>query len=239
VTLWIVVPGQRPPPVEQAAERAASQPPGALATPPAVPAAPPPEQADQSIDGRLQKPADDRETTTARLREERQTARPAASPEPSLDSLGRTDALRNEQAAPAPARSAAAETAVRAGAAFADGATVAITSPDPQIRWRIRSGGVVERSSDGGATWTAQQTRSATELTAGSAPAPAVCWIVGRAGTVLRTVDAGATWQRVAFPESIDLTAVSASTPLAASVTLADGRRFGTADGGQTWTARP
>jgi hypothetical protein len=216
----------------------ANQPPAAIAPPPAAPAAPTPEQADQSIGGRLQKPADEREPGNARSREERQTARPAAEPpETSLDSLGRTDAFRNERAAPAP--SAAAETtAMRAAAALADGA-VAIASADPQIRWRIRPGGVVERSSDSGATWTAQPTPSPMELTAGTSPAPAVCWIVGRAGTVLRTVDAGATWQRIAFPESIDLTAVSASTPLAASVTLADGRRFGTVDGGRTWTALP
>ena len=225
VTLWVLVPGQRTPVGDRPA---VERPPVALAPPPpTTPAAPPPEQANQPVEKR-QKPADERDTATARVREEEQRA------------LGRTDALRNERPAAAPAPSAAAETtAMRAAAAFADTAAVVIASPDPQVRWRIRSGAIVERSSDGGATWTVQQTPSATELAAGSAPAPAACWIVGRAGTVLRTVDGGATWQRVAFPESIDLTAVSASTPLAASVTLADGRRFGTADGGQTWMALP
>jgi hypothetical protein len=242
VTLWVLVPGQRSPLLERPFEQAAAeQPPAALALPPpATPAAPLPEQANQSV-AKREKPADERETATARSREEQQRRQPAAEPaETGRDSLGRTDALRNEQAAAAPAPAAAAETtAMRAAAAFADGAAVAIASPDPQVRWRIRPGAIVDRSSDGGATWTAQQTPSTTELAAGSAPAPAVCWIVGRAGTVLRTVDGGATWQRVAFPESIDVTAVSASTPLAASVTLADGRRFGTADGGQTWREIP
>lgn len=239
-TLWVLVPGQRTPLVERPSERAAvEQPPTAIA-PAATPAAPPPGQANQPVE-KLQKPADERETAAPPVREEQQRARQTAEPaETGLDNLGRTDARRNERPAAAPAPSAAAETtAMRAAAAFADGAAVLIASPDPQVRWRIRPGAIVERSSDGGATWTAQQTPSATELAAGSAPAPAACWIVGRAGTILRTVDGGATWQRVAFPESIDLTAVSASTPLAASVTLADGRRFGTADGGETWREIP
>jgi hypothetical protein len=247
VTLWILVPGQRTPLVERPSEQAAvEQPPAALAPPPAaMPAAPPPEQANQSVE-KLAKQADERETAPARVQEEQRARTAAESAQTSVDNLGRTDAPRNERAAAAPAPSAAAApptaadtTTMRAAAAFAGVATAAIVSPDPQVRWRIRPGAIVERSSDGGSTWTAQQTPSATELTAGSAPAPTVCWIVGRTGTVVRTVDGGATWQRVPFPESIDLTAVNASTPLAATVTLADGRRFGTADGGQTWREIP
>jgi hypothetical protein len=115
-------------------------------------------------------------------------------------------------------------------------ASVELVSPNPQIRWRIGPGAMVQYSADGGVTWTMQQTGVSTELTAGSAPAPAVCWLVGRGGLVLRTTDGGRQWQRLPFPEMVDLTAITASTVRNATVVLADGRRFATDDGGVMWT---
>ena len=109
-----------------------------------------------------------------------------------------------------------------------------VVSPDRSMLWRIR-GLSVERSTDGGTTWSPQATGATAPLSAGSSPAATVCWIVGRSGTVLRTTD-GRTWQVVPFPEPIDLTDVEASNADAAAVTTADARRFTTADGGRTWT---
>jgi hypothetical protein len=145
-------------------------------------------------------------------------------------------------AAPAPPPAAAPSPAAPPPAAalarrLEAAASVELVSPNPQIRWRIGPGALVQYSADGGATWTMQQTGASTELTAGSAPTAEVCWLVGRGGLVLRTTDAGRQWQRVPFPETVDLTALTASTARNATVVLADGRRFATENGGMTWAA--
>jgi len=105
----------------------------------------------------------------------------------------------------------------------------------PRIRWRVGPGVVVQHSTDGGATWVAQQTGAPSALTAGSAPAPDVLWLVGRGGVVLRTTDRGRQWQRVPFPETVDLTAITATSARNATVVVAEGRPFVTDDGGVTW----
>jgi Photosynthesis system II assembly factor YCF48 len=110
-----------------------------------------------------------------------------------------------------------------------------VASSNPQIRWRIGPGAVVQHSADGGATWTAQQTGPAAELTAGSSPSADVCWLVGRGGVVLRTTDGGRQWQRASLPQTGDIIAVTASNALNAVVSTADGRRLQTTDGGRTW----
>jgi hypothetical protein len=112
-----------------------------------------------------------------------------------------------------------------------------IVSPDRNMRWRLRTAGIVERSIDGGLTWQTQATGVATVLVSGAAPSATICWVVGARGTVLRSTD-GATWHRVGFPAETDLTAVLASDATHASVTAADGRTFTTADGGTTWRSR-
>ena len=119
-----------------------------------------------------------------------------------------------------------------------------IRSPQADYRWRIVPPSAVQRSVDGGVTWTivtpvpAQGPVGglpAMVLTAGSSPSRDVCWIVGRAGIVFLTTD-GATWQRRPIPEAADLTAVRAIDARTATVITADGRQFATADGGITWT---
>jgi len=109
-----------------------------------------------------------------------------------------------------------------------------IVSPDPSSRWRLGGAGALQRSVDGGASWTSAATGVAVDLTSGVAPSPSVCWIVGRAGTVLLTTD-GETWRRLAFPERVDLAGVRATDARRAAVTTADGRVFATTDGGLTW----
>ena len=111
-----------------------------------------------------------------------------------------------------------------------------VVSPNPQVRWRIGPGAVVQHSVDGGTLWAAQQTVAGAILTAGSSPSDDVCWLVGRGGMVLRTTDAGRQWPRVPFPETVDIIVVTASNALNATVSSADGRRFQTTDGGGIWT---
>ena len=220
-----------------------------------VPAAPVPAAAElqkQAADADAQEPALRNDQPRAPAAEEKET-RPAQvdankEREAPADELGRengrleADGLRQREkvsapaAAPPAAPAAQGAAAARSANAFAERVAVGIeiASPDPSVRWRI-AGSVVERSTNGGASWDAVPTGIAAELTAGAAPSTTVCWVVGRAGVVLLSID-GRTWRRIAFPEITDLSAVRATDARTASVSTADGRTFSTSDGGLTWT---
>lgn len=142
---------------------------------------------------------------------------------------------------PPPPASARAGFARQADASAALAETVTLSSPvavaasNPAVRWRIVDGRRIERSTDGGVTWTAQYASNDAYLTSAASPSPVVCWVAGLAGVVFRTIDAGRTWARVEFPERVDLTSVLATSADAAVVTTADGRTLMTTDGGSTW----
>ena len=111
-----------------------------------------------------------------------------------------------------------------------------IVSTDEATRWRI-SGGLVEKTTDAGRTWTPVATGVKAEFTAGAAPSPTTCWIVGRGGVVLLTTD-GLKWESLRFPDPTDLSAVRATDARTATVTTIDGREYSTTDGGNTWIRR-
>jgi photosystem II stability/assembly factor-like uncharacterized protein len=101
--------------------------------------------------------------------------------------------------------------------------------------WRTREQ-VVESSSDGGTTWTAEH--SADRPIRASAFLNAdVAWVVGDNGLVLRRTKNG--WFGASAPAEGNITAVKASSPSRATVTLDDGRVFTTANGGVTWMSAP
>jgi hypothetical protein len=150
---------------------------------------------------------------------------------------------------------AAPETSVQslAGAAGAPlrGVSTDIVSPEPAFRWRLVAPATIQRSTDGGVTWTVQSGRAQglglltsyeTSLpvvfTAGSSPARDICWIVGRGGVVLLSSN-GTSWQRRPFPEAANLIAVRAVDAKSAVVSTEDGRQFSTIDGGATWLKIP
>jgi hypothetical protein len=124
----------------------------------------------------------------------------------------------------------------RALALAADNERVAVIhTPEAKILWRIASGGFVEHSEDGGATWQGQLPTPNAHLVAGSAPGPNICWFVGDDGIILLTKDAKS-WQTIPPPVHADLTAVTAQDASSAIVTAADGRKFITTNHGKTWT---
>ena len=176
---------------------------------------------------------------------------PSASAPPPLQDLAESRELARsneanrppapaELAKPAPASPPAGVAAARGIATQRrDASSFDVVSPDPQVRWRISAGAVVQRSNDGGASWLTQQMGAGGEWTAGAAPAPDTCWLVGRGGIVIRTTNAGRSWERVTFPVPVDLTAVTAASAQDVTVGLADGRRFRTTDGGAAWTGVP
>ena len=106
--------------------------------------------------------------------------------------------------------------------------------------WRAGPGGIIERSADGGSTWTVQPSGVVTDLTAGSALSDQICWIAGRSGTILRTIDGGKHWLKVASPTSEDLGSVFAVDDQQATVTTASTHKsYKTQDAGQTWSLLP
>jgi hypothetical protein len=108
-------------------------------------------------------------------------------------------------------------------------------SPLKNIRWRVMLSGIVQKTIDGGTTWTRIVLDPAVVVTTGASPSAAVCWLVGKAGAVLRSTDGGATFTRVAAPVPADLVSITATDARTATVSTADGRHLTTSDGGQTW----
>ena len=134
-------------------------------------------------------------------------------------------------------RAKANEVARQDSAAIA-AAPLVIPSPDPMVRWRVTLQGSVERSVDGGITWTLQDAGVRVTVHAGKSPARDVVWLVGSDGVVLISVD-GQNWQRRSVGEPVALVDVNPTDGLTATVTASDGRKFVTRDGGVTWVHAP
>jgi hypothetical protein len=164
-----------------------------------------------------------------------------AQPEGVRETAAPLGAAQAPQAAPAsPSQPAERSTqgALRGFTARQAVASNEIVSPNPSNRWLIVGDRQVQRTTNGGAQWTAVTLPSPGPLTAGSSPAPTVCWIIGRGGAIYLTTD-GSRFIRIAFPEPLDLISITATDDRHATVTSADGRTFTTADQGTTWSAKP
>jgi len=111
-----------------------------------------------------------------------------------------------------------------------------IVAPSGMVLWRLHGNGVVERSIDGGITWTRQNTGGKFELLSGSAPGDNMCWVVGGGGTILRTVDGGGHWSKLASPVTGEISGIRAMDALHATLLDTNGQvSFKTSDGGLTW----
>ena len=111
-----------------------------------------------------------------------------------------------------------------------------VIAPGGATQWRLRAGAIIEHSSDGGKTWSRQNSGITAELLVGSAPSEAACWLAGRGGTILRTTDSGAHWSRVVAPFLGDISRISATDALHATIVISDPPvQFTTSDGGVLW----
>jgi hypothetical protein len=102
-----------------------------------------------------------------------------------------------------------------------------------RIQWRTNER-VVERSTDGGMTWTTEYTADR-PIRASAFVNDEVAWVVGENGLLLRRTKNG--WFGASPPADGHITAVRASSPSRATVTLDDGRVFTTQNGGVTWSS--
>jgi hypothetical protein len=240
VTLWMVVPQQSVQPLPQGAavptvsadrDVARAEPaPKSQAPPPAAP----PDTLKRNVPEAKEKFADatlDKTQLGAAVGAREQAPKKEA--DDRADSKLTAEIARSEARAPV-APVAPVAPALSLQKRMRQMASIEIVSPEPSRRWRTRAEGTIERSADGGRTWTPVHALVEQEMTAGSSPAPNVCWIVGRRGLVLITVD-GATFVRLPFPAVVDLVGVTATDGRHATVTTVDGRTFQTTDTGRTW----
>ena len=109
-----------------------------------------------------------------------------------------------------------------------------IAAPGGKVSWRVGVAGTIERSEDGGATWTLQSSGVVADLLAGAAVSEKVCWVAGRLGTILRTTDGGAHWVKVQAPTQDDIPSVFAVSADQATISTGQGT-YRTEDGGATW----
>jgi photosynthesis system II assembly factor YCF48-like protein len=110
-------------------------------------------------------------------------------------------------------------------------------APGKKILWYVGLSGTIEKSEDGGKTFSSQDSGVKMELTAASAPNDSVCWVVGRSGTILITTDGGAHWTSLVSPLQENIGSVTADDALHATISaVANGASFATSDGGKTWT---
>jgi len=259
LAIWVAVPTSPRPEGELVSTfeaPAAPQPPA----PPAVGAEPVRPGSQAGNPEKAVPPAESRlaEATPARATAREEAASDTGQRERS-DSSAQAEQRPLAEAAPAAAPPASPQAAQKSASGFspvlADAAAVFV-SREGGVRWRI-SGQGVERSTDGGAAWTALPLTGAQEadarraaapaiaamsavpsagVVAGDAPTAAVCWLVGLRGAVWITTDGGARFRRVTVTGGPDLRAVTAQDARSANVTAADGRTFRTTDAGSSWT---
>lgn len=122
------------------------------------------------------------------------------------------------------------------GRALSSLAPLSVPAPGGTTLWRIGQAGMIQRSSDSGATWSIQPSGVVADLIAGSAYNDQVCWLVGRSGTILRTTDGGATWQKITAPTSVDLVSVFAINAQSATITDDAAHSYQTSSAGARWS---
>jgi hypothetical protein len=111
-----------------------------------------------------------------------------------------------------------------------------VAVPGTKLFWRAGRAGVIDFSSDNGASWSRQASGVLVDLTTGSAPSDKICWIVGRVGAIVRTTDGGQHWSVIHPPVEEDLALIHAVDSLHATVwTARNLQAFETNDGGVTW----
>jgi photosystem II stability/assembly factor-like uncharacterized protein len=97
----------------------------------------------------------------------------------------------------------------------------------PSVLWSIggESRGVLQRSDDGGTTWTIVSLADEVSFRAVTSAGEEV-WVGGSAGTLFHSSDQGAHWQRVETNTTGNIVAIRAGAGGEAVVTTDDGRTW-------------
>ena len=165
---------------------------------------------------------------------------PGPAPLSQMDTKKKELKTARAAAAAAPAPDGGTVAGLTAATSMMEAVTVSIprliSPPGSTVVWRAGRAGLIEFSSDNGASWSRQTSGVLVDLLAGSAPSDKVCWMVGRVGAVLLTTDGGSHWKSIPAPLSEDLGFVHALDALHATIWNArNTKSFETRDGGLTW----
>lgn len=140
-------------------------------------------------------------------------------------------------AAPAPPPTAPAPGARDNRAELERTAPQALALQEARASARLRFGSrAVERSLDGGVTWTTEALPTTVPMRVGGCAGGDVCWAAGAAGAIVRR-EAGGRWLVVTPPAQADIVHLEVHGPDHVTIATADGRRFETRDGGRSWDA--
>jgi photosystem II stability/assembly factor-like uncharacterized protein len=101
-----------------------------------------------------------------------------------------------------------------------------------------KRGGVIIKTTDGGASWSRVHASSSSSLNALCISGSGTGWSVGTTGMLLETADRGTTWNSRSKGVSGPITSVFFMDP-DTGWTIASGLVYGTTDGGDNWTASP
>ncbi len=99
------------------------------------------------------------------------------------------------------------------------------------------AGARIERSIDGGTSWTTERQDLSDGLTVGTCPSADVCWLAGDAAVWVR--DAAGEWRRHALPPGSQVTSVVARDARRATIVRSDGSALSTIDAGASWGPAP
>jgi photosystem II stability/assembly factor-like uncharacterized protein len=104
-----------------------------------------------------------------------------------------------------------------------------------QVGWAVGESGAIQRTIDGGATWTLQETPTLKLLYDVAAIDEARAWAVGAGGTILRTVDGGRSWDKQSSGVAQTLRAVHFVDSERGLAVGAKGAILSTVNGGARW----
>ena len=104
-----------------------------------------------------------------------------------------------------------------------------------QVGWAVGESGAIQRTIDGGATWTLQETPTRKLLYDVAAIDEARAWAVGAGGTILRTVDGGRNWDEQSSGVDQTLRAVHFVDSKRGWAVGAKGAILSTVNGGARW----
>jgi photosystem II stability/assembly factor-like uncharacterized protein len=104
-----------------------------------------------------------------------------------------------------------------------------------RLGWAVGESGTIQRTIDGGATWTLQDAHTRKLLYDVAAIDDNHAWAVGAVGTILRTVDGGRNWDEQSSGVTEALRAVHFADPQRGWAVGAKGTIISTANGGARW----
>ena len=113
---------------------------------------------------------------------------------------------------------------------------LSVTFPTEQNGWTCGRCGTVVNTSDGGMTWSHQNTGTDYTLSSIYFVDPQNGWAVGDRGTIIHTTDGGKSWEKQKSPVPFFLMDVYFETPLKGWVVTERTHILFTDDGGKTWS---